>query len=94
MNEQATTMISLLAKNILRNAVQHLPTLNTYSTEQMQDLQTALYEQLEPALKKANLVSRTEFDIQTDVLRRTQAQVALLEDQLKAIEKMLKEEAR
>ena len=84
-------MISLLAKNILRNAIQHLPTLNTYSTEQIQDLQTALYEQLEPALKKANVVSRTEFDVQTDVLRRTQAQVLSLEKQLKDLEKILEE---
>jgi BMFP domain-containing protein YqiC len=84
-------MISVLAKNILRNAVQHLPSFNTDNNAQMQALHSALQEQLETALKKANLISRTEFDIQTDVLHRTQAHVATLEEQLTLLEKKLKD---
>jgi BMFP domain-containing protein YqiC len=84
-------MISILAKTILHNTLEHLPKLSANNAEHMHTLHVALQEQLELALKKANLVSRTEFDIQADVLQRTQAQIVTLEEQVSALEKTIKE---
>ena len=50
------------------------------------DIKLALQAQLQSLLTSANLVSREEFDIQTDVLRRTQAQLAELETRVTALE--------
>jgi BMFP domain-containing protein YqiC len=50
------------------------------------DIKQTLQAQLQILLTSANLVSREEFDIQTDVLRRTQAQIAELETRVAALE--------
>ncbi|MBQ0728567.1 MULTISPECIES: accessory factor UbiK family protein [Thalassolituus] len=50
------------------------------------DIKLALQAQLQSLLTSANLVSREEFDIQTDVLRRTQAQLTELETRVTALE--------
>lgn len=50
------------------------------------DIKLALQAQLQSLLTSANLVSREEFDIQTDVLRRTQVQLTELETRVTALE--------
>lgn len=79
-------MISLLAKQLLTDALQHLPNVNTHTAKQLSDIQATLQKQLELGLKKANLVSRAEFDIQAEVLQRTEQQLKTVEEALKKLE--------
>jgi len=50
------------------------------------DIRLALQAQLQSLLTSANLVTREEFDVQLEVLRRTQAQLAELEQRLEKLE--------
>lgn len=50
------------------------------------DMKLLLQGQLSSLLSKANLVSREEFNIQTEVLQRTQQKLAVLEQQIAALE--------
>ena len=50
------------------------------------DIKLALQAQLQSLLTSANLISREEFDIQMDVLRRTQAQLKDLEARVAELE--------
>jgi ubiquinone biosynthesis accessory factor UbiK len=54
-----------------------------------QDLETNFKAVLQAQLAKLDLVSRTEFDVQAALLRRTQASLAQLEQRLKDIEAQL-----
>ncbi|MFC3681834.1 accessory factor UbiK family protein [Bacterioplanoides pacificum] len=50
------------------------------------DIRLALQGQLQALLTSANLVTREEFEVQLEVLRRTQAQLAELEQRLEKLE--------
>jgi BMFP domain-containing protein YqiC len=49
------------------------------------DLKLLLQSQINSLLSKANLVTREEFDVQVEALRRTQAKLVELEDKLKQL---------
>lgn len=51
-----------------------------------QDLEANLKAVLQAQLAKLDLVSRTEFDVQAELLRRTQSALAAMEQRLKEIE--------
>ncbi|MEC8443855.1 MAG: accessory factor UbiK family protein [Pseudomonadota bacterium] len=50
------------------------------------DLKLALQSQLQSLITNANLVTREEFDVQAEVLRRTSARLAELEARLEKLE--------
>lgn len=50
------------------------------------DLKLALQSQLQSLVANANLVTREEFDVQAEVLRRTSARLAELETRLEKLE--------
>jgi len=50
------------------------------------DLKLALQSQLQSLITNANLVTREEFDVQAEVLRRTSARLAELEERLAKLE--------
>lgn len=52
-----------------------------------EDMKLLMRSQLQSMLTNANLVTREEFDVQVEVLRRTQAQLAELEQRLAELEK-------
>jgi BMFP domain-containing protein YqiC len=54
-----------------------------------QDLETNFKAVLQAQLAKLELVSRTEFDVQTALLARTQTALAAMEQRLKDIEARL-----
>ena len=56
------------------------------------DLEKNIRTLLNSALAKMNLVTREEFDIQTQVLARTRAKLEDLEKQLQELEQQLKQE--
>jgi BMFP domain-containing protein YqiC len=82
-------MISLLAKQLLSDAFQHLPPLSPQTSEQWRDIQATLQKQLEAGLKKANIVSRTEFDAQVEMLQRVQQELGTLQERYTALEKSI-----
>ena len=49
------------------------------------DLKLLLQSQLNNLLNKANLVTREEYDVQVEALRRTQAKLVELEEKLKQL---------
>ena len=51
------------------------------------DLEKNIHALLQSAFTKLALVSREEFDVQTEVLRQTQEKLNALEKQLSALEK-------
>lgn len=51
------------------------------------DLEKNIHALLQSAFTKLALVSREEFDVQTEVLRQTQEKLNMLEKQLSALEK-------
>ncbi|MCH2042045.1 MAG: accessory factor UbiK family protein [Saccharospirillaceae bacterium] len=51
-----------------------------------EDMKLAMRSQLQSMLTNANLVTREEFEVQLEVLRRTQAQLAELEQRLVELE--------
>ncbi|HMD73388.1 MAG TPA: accessory factor UbiK family protein [Steroidobacteraceae bacterium] len=53
------------------------------------DMETNFKAVLQAQLSKLDLVSRNEFDVQAELLARTQAQLAALEARLKDIETKL-----
>lgn len=50
------------------------------------DMRLLMQSQLNALISKANLVSREEFDVQSDALRRTQAKLAVLEEKIQDLE--------
>ncbi|UTW48148.1 accessory factor UbiK family protein [Bacterioplanoides sp. SCSIO 12839] len=52
-----------------------------------EDMKLLMRGQLQSMLTNANLVTREEFDVQLEVLRRTQAQLVELEQRLAELEK-------
>ena len=55
------------------------------------DLEKNIRTLLNSALAKMNLITREEFDVQTQVLARTRAKLDALEKQLQALEQQLKQ---
>jgi ubiquinone biosynthesis accessory factor UbiK len=53
------------------------------------DLEANLKAVLQAQLSKLDLVSRSEFDVQTSLLKRTQAALAAMEERLRDIEAKL-----
>ncbi|WP_420589036.1 accessory factor UbiK family protein [Bacterioplanoides sp.] len=51
-----------------------------------EDMKLLMRSQLQSMLTNANLVTREEFEVQLEVLRRTQAQLAELEQRLVELE--------
>lgn len=51
------------------------------------DVQRNLRSALQSALSRMDLVTREEFDVQKEVLRRTREKLAVLEEHLKVLEK-------
>ena len=60
------------------------------SNSPLNDLEVSIHALLQSTFTKMDLVSREEFDVQTEVLRRTREKLELLEKQLDAIEKAVK----
>jgi len=58
-----------------------------------QDIEQNFKTVLQNAFSKMDLVSREEFDVQTNVLRRTRSKVDALEKQLAELESLLKEKS-
>ena len=54
-----------------------------------EDIEKSVHLALQQGLSKLNLVSREEFDVQTQVLARTRAKLEMLEEQLAALEAQL-----
>ena len=52
-----------------------------------EDIKLLIHGQLQSLLTNANLVPREEFEVQLEVLRRTQAQLVELEQRLAELEK-------
>ncbi|WP_300426694.1 accessory factor UbiK family protein [Thalassolituus sp.] len=50
------------------------------------DIKLALQSQLQSLITNANLVTREEFEVQSEVLRRTNARLAELEERLAKLE--------
>ncbi len=50
------------------------------------DLKLTLQSQLQSLITNANLVTREEFDVQAEVLRRTSARLAELEERVAKLE--------
>tara|TARA_Y100000815_G_C13093982_1_gene406747 strand:- start:38 stop:274 length:237 start_codon:yes stop_codon:yes gene_type:complete len=51
------------------------------------DLKLALKSQLRALITEANLITREEFEIQSEALQRASARLALLEERLSKLEK-------
>ncbi|ABE50776.1 MULTISPECIES: accessory factor UbiK family protein [Methylobacillus] len=60
-----------------------------YASLPAEDVERNLHALLKGAFTKLELVTREEFDVQTEVLRKTRAQLAALEKQLAEIEAKL-----
>lgn len=84
-------MFSILAKSFASDVIAQLPKLNTDESEKMiNELQAAFKQQLEIAIEKAQLVSKTEFDAQANTLQRLQDKVNSLEKHVAELESTLK----
>jgi BMFP domain-containing protein YqiC len=55
------------------------------------DVRLMLQSQLQSLLNSANLISREEFEVQAEALRRTQAKLAELESKLSQLEQQQNE---
>ncbi len=86
-------MISILAKQLLREAMEHFPTMGSPSQEQLNSIQAKIQTQLEATIAQAQLVSRTEFDTQKAALARANEQLKMLEEKLIALEQSKNKEA-
>lgn len=72
-----------MLKTILDDAISDLKSLSPINESEVRSL-------LEEALRKAGSVSRSEFQLQQDLLNSALERVEILEHQLKELEKTLK----
>ncbi len=72
--------------NLVQNVLKNLPTGISPLNEEIQD---SLKEALAMALKKMDIVTRHDFDIQTAVLQKTRSKVDALEKKLQQLEQHL-----
>jgi BMFP domain-containing protein YqiC len=70
-----------MIKNRIEELLQQSPFASLSS-----DLKLALQAQLQSVITSANLVTREEFDVQAEVLRRTSARLAELEERVARLE--------
>ena len=70
-----------MIKNRIEELLQQSPFASLSS-----DLKLALQAQLQSVITSANLVTREEFDVQAEVLRRTSARLADLEERVAKLE--------
>ncbi|GAA6145025.1 accessory factor UbiK family protein [Thalassolituus maritimus] len=70
-----------MIKNRIEELLQQSPFASLSS-----DLKLALQAQLQSVITSANLVTREEFDVQAEVLRRTSARLAELEERVAKLE--------
>ncbi len=70
-------------EDLFKQVTQALP---TGLFELHKDLEKNLRVGLDSGLRKINVVTREEFDIQTAVLERTRARLELLEEKVAALE--------
>jgi BMFP domain-containing protein YqiC len=70
-----------MIKNRIEELLQQSPFASLSS-----DLKLALQAQLQSVITSANLVTREEFDVQAEVLRRTSARLAELEERVGKLE--------
>ncbi|MEC8524048.1 MAG: accessory factor UbiK family protein [Pseudomonadota bacterium] len=70
-----------MIKNRIEELLQQSPFASLSS-----DLKLALQAQLQSVITSANLVTREEFDVQAEVLRRTSARLAELEERIAKLE--------
>lgn len=71
---------------LIQSVVENIPAKMGPLSE---DIQEALRQALSSTLKKMDLVTRHEFDIQSAVLQRTREKVEALEEVIKEIESKL-----
>lgn len=64
-----------------------------YDASPAEDMERNVHALLKGAFTKLELVTREEFDIQTEILRKTRKQLAELEQQLAEIEARLEQSA-
>ncbi|NBX00330.1 MAG: accessory factor UbiK family protein [Methylophilaceae bacterium] len=62
----------------------------TLSNSPISDFEHNIRALLQSTFTKIELVSREEFDVQTEILRRTQEKLATLEKKLETLEKQSK----
>ncbi len=72
--------------NLVQNVLKNLPAGISPLNEEIQD---SLKEALAMALKKMDIVTRHDFDIQTAVLQKTRSKVEALEQKLQQLEQKL-----
>jgi len=56
----------------------------------VEDAEKNIYALIQGAFTKMELISREEFDVQAEVLRKTRAQLTLCEERLAELESLLK----
>ncbi|ODS24124.1 hypothetical protein AB835_05175 [Candidatus Endobugula sertula] len=78
-------MFSILAKQLINDVHQHLSKASHYSPEVFAQIKS----QMESTLQGMNMVSRSEFDAQTEVLKRTQEKLNVLNQQVNELEKLI-----
>jgi len=78
-------MISILAKQLFTEVREHLPSTQKDSAE----ITSRLKQQIESTLQGLNIVSRQEYEAQTEVLKRTQEKLETLNLQVKEMEKIV-----
>ncbi|MGS2718625.1 accessory factor UbiK family protein [Eionea flava] len=86
-------MINHLAKQLLDDVAKHLPAsgdaISAAFSDHTSDAHRQLKAQMEAVLRKMNVVSRDEFDVQAAVLQRTREKADALEKQLSVLEEAL-----
>lgn len=71
--------------DIIKNRIEELLQQSPFASLSS-DLKLALQAQLQSVISSANLVTREEFDVQSEVLRRTTARLAELEERVAKLE--------
>lgn len=74
-----SSKVSSFVKNFMGQLPPGLQALN-------EDLKLQLQQCLQKSLQKLSLVTREEFDIQTEVLARTRAKLEALEERLRQVQ--------
>ena len=81
-------MIDQLAKQLFTDITEKVSAFSDHADESKGASQ--LKAIIESALKKLNLVTREEFDAQTEVLNKTREKIDALEKQVIALEEIVK----
>ena len=82
-------MIESQLVDIVKNIMKSIPNANELS----QNAEKKVYSILSNSLQKLDIVSKEEFEIQTQVLLKTRKKLEALENKIETIEKAMKESA-